>query len=97
MKKTGQLLKEARETKSVSLQEVSIHLKINTKTLKALELGDVTQLPAKTFLRGFVQSYAQYLKLDLNQIMEVFQEEMGTTHPSMITTQVAQPPINYNS
>lgn len=97
MKKTGQLLKEAREAKSISLQEVSIHLKINTKTLKALESGDKAQLPAKTFLRGFVQSYAQYLKLDLNQVMEVFQEEMGTTHPSMITTQVAQPPTNYHA
>jgi cytoskeleton protein RodZ len=90
MKKTGQILKEAREAKSISLQEVSIHLKINTKTLKSLELGDKNQLPAKTFLRGFVQSYAQFLKLDLNQIMEVFQNEMGSTHPGMITAQIAQ-------
>jgi cytoskeleton protein RodZ len=97
MKKTGQILKETREAKSISLQEVSIHLKINTKTLKALETGDKSQLPAKTFLRGFVQSYAQFLKLDLNQIMEVFQEEMGTTHPGMIVTQIAQPPQNYGA
>jgi cytoskeleton protein RodZ len=97
MKKTGQILKEAREAKSISLQEISIHLKINTKTLKALETGDKAQLPAKTFLRGFVQSYAQFLKLDLNQIMEVFQEEMGSTHPGMITTQLAQPPPNYQA
>jgi cytoskeleton protein RodZ len=94
MKKTGQILREAREAKSISLQEISIHLKINTKTLKALEMGDKTQLPAKTFLRGFVQSYAQFLRLDLNQIMDVFQEEMGSTHPGMITSQIQQTSIN---
>lgn len=95
MKKTGQLLKDAREAKGISLQEVSIHLKISTRTLKALEDGDKAQLPAKTFLRGFVQSYAQFLKISLPEIMVVFQEEMGTTHPGMITTQIAQPPVNY--
>lgn len=85
MKKTGQLLKEARESKGISLQEVSIHLKINSRILRSLEEGDKDQLPAKTFLRGFVQSYAQFLKLDGAEILEMFQAEMGTTHPKMIT------------
>ncbi len=96
MKKTGQLLKNARESKGISLQEVSLHLKISTRTLKALEDGEMNQLPAKTFLRGFVQSYSQFLKINLNDIMVVFQEEMGTTHPGMITTHVAPPPTNYS-
>lgn len=97
MKKTGQLLRDAREAKGISLQEVSIHLKISTRTLKALEEGDKAQLPAKTFLRGFVQSYSQFLKINLQEVMSIFQEEMGTTHPGMITTQVAQPPSNYSA
>lgn len=85
MKKTGQLLKEARENKGISLQEVSIHLKISSRILRSLEEGDKDQLPAKTFLRGFVQSYAQFLKLDGGEVLELFQTEMGTTHPKMIT------------
>lgn len=85
MKKTGQLLKEARENKGISLQEVSIHLKISSRILRSLEEGDKDQLPAKTFLRGFVQSYAQFLKLDGAEVLELFQAEMGTTHPKMIT------------
>lgn len=85
MKKTGQLLKEARENKGISLQEVSIHLKISSRILRSLEEGDKDQLPAKTFLRGFVQSYAQFLKLDGAEVLELFQTEMGTTHPKMIT------------
>lgn len=85
MKKTGQRLKEAREARGISLQEVSVHLKISNRILKALEDGDSSQLPAKTFLRGFVQSYAHLLRLDTAEILELFQAEMGTTHPKMIT------------
>jgi cytoskeleton protein RodZ len=88
MKKTGQLLREARESRGISLQEISVHLKINSRILRALEEGDRSQLPAKTFLRGFVQSYAQFLRLDGNEVLEMFQAEMGTTHPKMITKQV---------
>jgi cytoskeleton protein RodZ len=86
MKKTGNKLRESRESKGISLQEVSIHLKINTRILRALEDGDLEKLPAKTFLRGFVQSYSSYLRIDQDQIMDIFQLEMGSTHPGMITT-----------
>ncbi len=91
MKKTGQRLKEARESRGISLQEVSVHLKISNRILRALEEGDSAQLPAKTFLRGFVQSYAQLLRLDSAEILELFQAEMGTTHPKMITKFIDAP------
>ena len=47
--------------------------------LKALEEGDLDNLPAKTFLRGFVQSYASQLKMDIDAILELFHDEMGST------------------
>lgn len=81
MKKTGELLKKAREEKGLSLHEIGLSLKISSKVLKAIEEGDETQLPAKTFLRGFVQSYANFLHLDTDKILEVFYEEMGSTKP----------------
>ncbi|WP_413289403.1 helix-turn-helix domain-containing protein [Bdellovibrio sp. HCB337] len=82
MKRTGELLKKAREKKGLSINEIALSLKISSKVLKAIEEGDTNQLPAKTFLRGFVQSYANYLRLDVNDILQVFQEEMGTTKPA---------------
>ncbi|MCB0412202.1 MAG: helix-turn-helix domain-containing protein [Bdellovibrionales bacterium] len=77
MKMTGQMLKEAREKQQLSLSEISMATKINHKVLKAMEKGDLEELPARTFLRGFVHSYASYLKLDTNKVMQVFQEELG--------------------
>ncbi|RZM00965.1 MAG: transcriptional regulator, partial [Pedobacter sp.] len=82
MKRTGEFLKKAREQKGLSINEIGLSLKISSKILKAIEDGDMTQLPAKTFLRGFVQSYANYLRVDVNEIMRIFQDEMGSTRPS---------------
>ena len=81
MKITGEKLKAARESQRVSVNEVSMATKISPRMIQAIEEGDVNALPAKTFLRGFVQSYAHYLKLDVDDLLEVFHEEMGSTLP----------------
>ena len=81
MKLTGQILRENRERKSISINEVAIATKINVKTIVAMEAGDVVHLPPKTFLRGFVKAYATYLELDVESILNTFFEEMGSTKP----------------
>lgn len=83
MKKVGELLRSEREKKGLSLHEIGLSLKINPKILKAIEDGDTTQLPAKTFLRGFIRSYAQYLKLNVEEVLELFSSEFGTTKPEV--------------
>lgn len=88
MKKTGEILRKAREQKSLSLHEVGIFLKINTRILMAIEEGDMEKLPAKTFLRGFVQSYSKYLKLDTDQVLKIFNDELKPV------VEVALPTIN---
>ncbi len=81
MKDIGLRLKEAREKKGFSVQDVSIAIKINSKTLQAIEDGEVTQLPAKPFLRGFIQTYSKYLDLNVDEVMKTFAEEIGSTKP----------------
>jgi len=81
MKKTGELLRNARESKNLSLNEVSLALKINSRILKAIEDGDPDNLPAKTFLRGFVKSYATFLKSNADEILDSFMKEVGSTNP----------------
>lgn len=81
MSKLGTLLKSEREKKGLSLHEIGMSLKINPKILKAIEDNDEPNLPAKTFLRGFIKSYAQYLRMDVDQTLQLFQEEFGSTRP----------------
>ena len=81
MKITGELLKSERTRKNLSVQDVAFALKLSPKIISAIEAGETESLPAKTFIRGFVKSYAQYLKIDVDQVMRQFQEEMGSTQP----------------
>jgi cytoskeletal protein RodZ len=87
MEITGKILKEGREKTGQTLSEVSLATKINLKVLEAMEKGDKTSLPPVTFLRGFVRSYAKYLKLDEDAIMQSFFEEMGSARPEKRATQ----------
>ena len=81
MKNTGALLKTKRESSNLSLSEVALATKINPKILTAIENGDEANLPAKTFLKGFVRSYALFLKMDVESVMRTFTDEMGGPVP----------------
>jgi len=87
MKETGQTLKKARESQNISLSAVSAVTKINVKILEAIESADEKTLPSKTFLRGFVQTYSNFLKLDTPKILDSFQKEMGTTTYTPVITE----------
>lgn len=84
MKELGQLLRDKREEKRVSLEEVSVATKIGVRVLQAIEDGELDKLPPKAFVRGFIQSYAKYLNLDVKEILTKFQESVGTTNPKSI-------------
>jgi cytoskeleton protein RodZ len=81
MKNTGALLKAKRESSNLSLSEVALATKINPKILAAIENGDDSALPAKTILRGFLKSYALFLKMDVDEVLRTFQEETGAPPP----------------
>ena len=89
MKITGSILKEAREKQSLSISEVSMSTKINPKMISAIEEGREAQLPAKTFLKGFVRSYAIYLKLDVDHVMAALQQDLGENQQPAIDAAVA--------
>jgi len=84
----AQTIKKARESLGLSLGDVATATKISGRILSALEEGRLGDLPAKTFSRGFVRSYAQYLKIDPQPIIEAFQlddrfiKNMGRPDPT---------------
>lgn len=81
MKITGELLKSERINLKLSVQDVASSLKLSSRVINFIEAGDLDSLPSKTFVRGFVKSYAQILKLDTDAVLRQFQEEMGSTSP----------------
>ncbi len=57
-------LKNIREMKGITLDEISQKTRIRVSYLKALEEENFDQLPAEVFSRGFLKAYAKYIGLD---------------------------------
>jgi len=60
----GYSLRSARERQGIGLPEAELATKIRVKYIRALEEEDFDALPADTYARGFLRTYADYLGLD---------------------------------
>jgi hypothetical protein len=60
----GNSLREARLRQSLDFPEIEQGTKIRGKYLRALEEEQFDVLPAQTYVKGFLRSYAEYLGLD---------------------------------
>lgn len=60
----GNSLREARLRRQLDFRQVEAATKIRSRYLRALEDEDFEVLPAETYVRGFLRSYADYLGLD---------------------------------
>jgi cytoskeleton protein RodZ len=63
----GMRLKQEREKKSVTLDDISLTTKISTRMLRALEEEQFDQLPGGIFNKGFIRAYARCLGMDEDQ------------------------------
>jgi cytoskeletal protein RodZ len=70
----GKQLRQARLAQEISLEEVSKELHIRARYLQALENGDLSVLPSAVQVRGFLRSYADYLQLDSQQLLDSLQQ-----------------------
>lgn len=66
----GAFLRERREDRSVSLEDVARVTKIPSRSLERLEAGSFESLPADVFVRGFVKSYASCVGLDPEELVQ---------------------------
>lgn len=68
----GQMLRDARERRGVSLRQIANATKISVSVLDALERNDISKLPGGIFGRAFVRSYAIEVGLDPEATIQVF-------------------------
>lgn len=76
MASIGQELKRERELRSISLKEIADQTKINIRFLRALEEDRLDMMPEKFFTRGIIRSYAKYLGLDEQNILNTYLEDL---------------------
>lgn len=73
----GERLREAREKKKLSLEDVAAQTRIPLRHLASIETGDWENLPAPTYTIGFAKNYAAAVGLDRTEIGNQLREEMG--------------------
>lgn len=75
----GATLRAARQAHGYSIAEVAQVLKFGVRQLEALENDDYSTLQGATFLRGFVRSYARYLRLDEVPLLAALEPQAPVT------------------
>ncbi len=73
LEELGATLQQARQKKSLSLEELEIRTKIKVRYLDAIECGDLSRLPAEVYLKGFLRGYAKVVGLDPDEIITQYQ------------------------
>ena len=68
----GSLLAEARKAKNYSVEDISEFLKIDARTITALESNDIDVLPAATFTQGYIRAYAKFLEISDDAVLDVY-------------------------
>jgi len=64
MESIGHTLRNERQLKQLSLEELAQSTRIPLKSLQQIEANDFAQLPGDVFVRGFVKSYAKALGIE---------------------------------
>lgn len=92
MRTVGQILKEARENKLYTLEDIEKHTKIRVEMLEALEKDDFDKLPPLTFIQGFIKNYGKFLGLDASKLLAVFRRDYeAKKHPPMVMESLKKP------
>lgn len=83
----GDRLRQARETKGLTLEQVSAVTRISVAILKAIENGETDNLRSAVAIRGFVKIYAEHVGLDSSEFISAWTK----TEPRK--KQAAQPSV----
>lgn len=91
MARFGDLLREQRERKGITLEQAAEDTRIREKFLAALETGDHHALPGAVYTKGFLRSYAEYLDLDSTDLIALYTAERVTTPEAPRTFEPMRP------
>jgi cytoskeleton protein RodZ len=67
--KVGLNLKQAREDRGLSVAQVAIDLNLLDAYINGLESADYSSIKSDVFVRGYIRTYGNYLKLDVNVLV----------------------------
>ena len=79
----GEVLRGERATLGKTLEQVQADLKIKKEFIIAIEKCELSGLDNRSFIAGYVRTYARYLGLDPESVYEKFCEDNNPAHNLM--------------
>jgi len=81
----GTTLREIRQGQNLELHDIAIALRIRESYLKGIEDGQFENLPGPAYANGFVRAYANYLGLEVDEVMRRYKLAAfnSLSHPSL--------------
>ncbi|MDF0725116.1 DUF4115 domain-containing protein [Cytobacillus sp. S13-E01] len=86
----GNRLKEAREEKNFSLEDLQTLTKIQKRYLVGIEEGNYAVMPGKFYVRAFIKQYCEAVDLDPDVIFEEYKNDIPTSHKEELPTQLSR-------
>lgn len=74
----GASLRQIRNARGISLSDASGRLKYSVRQLDALENERWDELPQGMLLRGFVKNYARFLEADMQALLTMLENQVGS-------------------
>lgn len=84
----GKVLKDAREARGLSVEEIATELRIEARMLHALEACRFDELGAPVFAKGYLKQYGGRLGLDYRDLLSEYYRVVGSTE-----VQIAPSPV----
>ena len=94
MESPGKFLKKERETRNISLEEISKFTKIKEHHLKAIEEDRYELLPPALYVKGYLSLFARYLAINPKDIVLQYENYLKSLiPPEPIKLQQQVPPV----
>ncbi|MEO8429327.1 MAG: helix-turn-helix domain-containing protein [Verrucomicrobiota bacterium] len=77
MTSVAEQLRRAREEQKLTVHQIAGLTNIKTEHIRALEEGKYDAFAAPVYIRGFVRTYANILKLDVGGVIATLDEELS--------------------
>ncbi|MFJ8068674.1 RodZ domain-containing protein [Peribacillus sp. NPDC096447] len=86
----GNRLKEAREAKGLSLEDLQELTKIQKRYLIGIEEGNYSMMPGKFYVRAFIKQYCEAVGLDSEEIFEQHKSEVPSVYSEELPEQLSR-------
>lgn len=91
----GQVLRKHREELGLSQQEVANRIRLDIKVIEAIEQDNDEDMPATTYAKGYLRSFAKIVKADAEHIIALYNADSSQQPPEILPE--VKPPTQASS